>query len=99
MAILRKLFAAPRDCAVCIPDGAQLILHGISPLLQRIHGLSAIEPVSFRQLSANAETYRDAVEFRNGVKLRVQDLEDGQSVEVVALSSENVVIEDTVRLA
>ena len=99
MAVLRRLFAAPRDCAVCIPDGAQLILHGISPLLQRIHGLSAIEPVSFRQLSADAGTYRDAVEFKNGVKLRVQDLEAGQSVEVVALSSENVVMEDTVPLA
>ncbi len=55
--------------------------------------------MTFRQLSADAGTYRDAVEFRNGVKLRVQDLEDGQSVEVVALSSENVIIEDTVPLA
>ena len=99
MAILKKLFAAPRDCAVCIPDGAQLTLHGLSQSLQERHGLSATEEVTFRQLSANAETYRDAVEFRNGVKLRVQDLEDGQSVEVVALSSENVVIEDSVRLA
>ena len=32
-------------------------------------------------------TYRDAVEFKNGVTLRLQDLEEGQSVEVLALSS------------
>jgi len=30
----------------------------------------------------NAQTYRDAVEFKNGVKVRVQESEEGQSVEV-----------------
>src|SRR2546427_7796971 len=79
IAVLKKLFAAPRDCAVCIPDGAQLILHDISPSLQQMHGLSATEPVAFRQLSVNAQTYRDAVEFKNGVKVRLQELEEGQS--------------------
>ncbi len=67
---------------------APLILHGIPPSLRQIHSLSATEPVTFRQLSANAQTYRDAVEFKSGLKLRVQDLEEGQSVEVLALSSE-----------
>lgn len=89
MAILRRKFAAQsRLCAVCIPDGAKLMLRGISPTLQRTHGLSTTEAVTFRQLSANAGTYRDAVEFRNGVKVRLQDLEEGQGVEVLALSSE-----------
>ena len=44
--------------------------------------------MTFRQLSANAGTYRDTVEFKNGVKVRLQDLEEGQSVKVLALSSE-----------
>lgn len=80
--------AQPKECAVCIPDGARLMLHGISPTLQAAHGLSTTETVTFRQLSTEAHTYRDAVEFKNGVKIRLQDLEEGQSIEVLALSSE-----------
>ena len=102
MAVLKRKFAAPsaqaRACAVCIPDGAQLVLHGITTALQQIYCLSATEPVKFRQLSANAQTYRDAVEFKNGVKIRLQDLEEGQSVEVLALSSEKTGMEDTIAI-
>jgi hypothetical protein len=39
-------------------------------------------------LSAEAASYRDAVEFKNGVKLRLQELEEGQTVQVVAVSVE-----------
>jgi len=89
MAVLRRMFAAEHSiCAVCIPDGARLLLHAISPALQEAHGLSRNESVTFRQLSANAGTYRDAVEFDNGFRLRLQDLDEGQSVEVVTLSLE-----------
>ena len=77
----------PRVCAVCIPDGAQLIMGGISPKLQQAHGLNSTEVVTFRQLSTDARTYRDAVEFKTGLKVRLQDLDDGQTVEVLALSS------------
>lgn len=96
--MLKSFFAFPdqsKACAVCIPDGAKLTLHGISSKLQQAHDLDSTEVVTFRQLSANVQTYRDAVEFKNGLKLRVQDLEEGQSVEVLAQSSENAVIEDT----
>jgi hypothetical protein len=89
LAALKRMFAAQCDeCAVCIPDGAKLILSGISSAVQQARGLSATETVMFRQLSADAATYRDAVEFNNGIKLRLQDLEEGQPVEVLALSSE-----------
>jgi len=89
LAILKSMFAAePQECAVCVPDGAKLMVYGISPKHQEAHGLSAAEPVTFRQLSLEAHTYRDAVAFKNGVKLRLQDLEEGQRVEVLALSSE-----------
>jgi hypothetical protein len=88
IAALRKMFAAqPQVCAVCIPDGARLVLHGTSSALRRAHGLSATEAVTFRQLSANAGAYRDAVEFRNGARVRLQELDEGQQVEVLALSS------------
>jgi hypothetical protein len=45
-------------------------------------------PLTFRQVSLEVHTYRDALEFRNGAKVRLQELEDGQQVEVFALSSE-----------
>jgi hypothetical protein len=89
LAVLKRMFAArPSVCAVCIPDGAHLMLGGISPALRQAHDLCTTEAVTFRQLSANAGTYRDAVEFKNGLKVRLQDLEEGQGVEVLALSSE-----------
>ncbi len=89
MAALKRTFVLQSTvCAVCIPDGAQLLLRGISPALQQAYGLSATEAVTFRQLSADAYTYRDAVEFRNGVKVCLQELDEGQNVEVLALSSE-----------
>jgi hypothetical protein len=79
----------PSVCAVCVPDGARLVVNGISPALQHAQGFSPIEVVTFRQLSADAATYRDAVQFKNGVTVRLQELEEGQNIEVVALSSEN----------
>ena len=86
----------PKVCAVCIPDGAKLMLRGISPKLQQAHGLFTTEAVTFRQLSADAQTHRDAVEFKNGVKVRFQELEEGQSVEVLALSSEKAGVREEV---
>jgi hypothetical protein len=99
MAVLKKIWAGqPSVCAVCIPDGAQLVLQGISPTLQQAHDFCATEAVTFRQVSANAGTYRDAVEFKNGVKVRLQDLEEGQSVEVLALSSEETSVREKIIL-
>jgi hypothetical protein len=98
MAVLKRVFAPAqsRVCAVCIPDGAKLMLHDISPAPQEAHDLCTTEAVTFRQLSANAGTYRDAVEFKNGVKVRLQDLEEGQRVKVLALSSEKVGVREEV---
>ena len=91
MAALKKLFAAEtQPCAVCVPDGAKLMLYGIPPRLQDAHGLSSDEAVTFRQLSLDVHTYRDAMEFQNGVKVRLQELDEGQRVEVLALFSEKV---------
>jgi hypothetical protein len=80
-------------CAVCVPDGAKLMIYGVPLRLQEAESLRADEMVTFRQLSADAITYRDAVEFKNGVKVRLQELEDGQRVEVLALSSEKAEVQ------
>jgi hypothetical protein len=88
---LKGFFAFPaqsKACAVCIPDGAKLMLGGIPSKLQEAHDLDSTEIVTFRQLSAETQSYRDAVEFRNGMRVRLQELEDGQRLEVVTLSSE-----------
>jgi hypothetical protein len=93
LAVLKTLVgldSPPNECAVCIPDGARLTLEGISEKLQEACHLSPVEKVTFRQLSASALVYRDAVEFLNGMKVRLQELEEGQRLEVRALSSEDV---------
>lgn len=79
-----------RECAVCIPDGARLTLEGISEKLQEDYRLSSVEKVTFRQLSASTLIHRDAVEFGNGMKVRLQELEEGQRLEVRALASKQV---------
>ena len=50
IAMLKSVFAFPNQfkaCAVCVPDGAKLMLYGIPPRLQEAHGLSADEAVTF----------------------------------------------------
>jgi len=91
VAALKKFLAAETQaCAVCVPDGARLIVYGVPPRLQEAYGLSSAEAVTFRQLSLDVHTYRDAMEFQNGVIVRLQELHEGQRVEVLALSSEKV---------
>ena len=93
-AALKLLFASPpAECAVCIPDGARLFLHAIPAGLQKACGIGDAEPVTFRQLSADAATYRDAVKFQNRIRLRLQDLEEGQTVTVLALSPAETPVE------
>jgi hypothetical protein len=92
---LKRMFDyEPAVCAVCIPDGARLILDGISQRLTDAYQLSVTETVTFRQLSANASTYRDAVEFANGTKVRLQELDEGLRVGVLALSSDREDVRD-----
>jgi hypothetical protein len=93
MAMLKSFFLfrlQSKPCAVCIPDGAKLMLHGIASKHREEYGLCATEAVTFRQLSAEAQTYRDAVEFGNGVRIRLQELEDGQRVDVLTVATDSV---------
>jgi len=54
-------------CAVCIPPGARLELHGLGP----------VEQVTFTQTSTSVNSYRDAVRFANDRVLHLQGLPEG----------------------
>lgn len=73
-------------CAVCIPPGAKLQLMDIPTRLQHEFGVGPVEDVTFTQLTAAAHSYRDAVRFRNGREIRLQELREGQRVHVLDLS-------------
>lgn len=72
--------------AVCIPPGARLQLQDISARMQQDLCVSAVEEVTFTQISASVNSYRDAVRFRNGREVRLQELREGQRVKVLDLS-------------
>ena len=72
-----KLFftLARRDSfrAVCMPPGAQLV-----------NGVGEIELVTFTRIQAPG-SYRDAVRFKNGHTVGLQDLHEGQRLWVMNL--------------
>ena len=72
--------------AVCVPPGAQLILLDVPERLRHDLGVGPVEEVSFVQLSATPFCYRDAVRFRNGREIRLQELSLGLRVRVLQVS-------------
>lgn len=78
----------PQIPAVCIPPGARLRLHDIPACLRKELGVAADEAVTFVQTSAAVNCHRDAVRFRTGRTLHLQELMEGQRVEVVDLGHE-----------
>ncbi len=72
--------------AVCIPPGARLELQDIPARLQHEIGVGPVEAVTFTQISAAVNSYRDAVRFSNGREVRLQELREGQRVRVLDLS-------------
>ncbi|HWB97939.1 MAG TPA: hypothetical protein VG672_14590 [Bryobacteraceae bacterium] len=88
-AAVKNFFDPPKvqpTPAVCIPPGARLRLRDISTRIQSELGVSADEEVTFTQLNATANSYRDAVRFHNGRELRLQELREGQRVSILDLS-------------
>jgi hypothetical protein len=86
---LKDFFNPPRTepvPAVCIPPGARLQLRDIPVRLQHDLNVGAVEEVTFTQISAAVNTYRDAVRFPNGREVRLQELREGQHVRVLDLS-------------
>jgi hypothetical protein len=72
--------------AVCIPPGARLRLQDIPSRLQHDLSVGPVEDVTFTQISAAVNSYRDAVRFPNGREVRLQELREGQRVTVLDLS-------------
>ena len=79
-------YESTRVHAVCVPPGAHLILKGLPPSFQREYGVDSEEVVVFVQTSADANVYRDAVQFQNGRRLSLQILCEGLRVEVLSLA-------------
>jgi len=93
--ILKRLFVnlEPERVAVCVPPGARLRLSDIAEDVQNSFAVGASEEVTFTQLTATANTYRDAVRFANGREILLQQLNKGQRVRVLQLS----VVEESVQ--
>jgi hypothetical protein len=77
----------PQTPAVCIPPGARLVLHDVPASQQKQFGVSAIEEVGFLQTSAMENRHRDAIRFRTGHLLRLQELTVGQRVLVLDMGN------------
>jgi hypothetical protein len=87
--VLKEFFNPPKTepvPAVCIPPGARLRLNDIPARLQQEFGVNGSEEVTFTQITAAVNSYRDAVRFPNGREVRLQELREGQHVQVLDLS-------------
>jgi len=87
--MLKEFFNPPVSCpvpAVCIPPGARLRVQEIPQRLQTALAVGPAEDVTFTQLSAAANTYRDGLRFSNGREVRLQELREGMPVRVLDLS-------------
>jgi len=80
--------AEKRVPAVCIPPGARLMLRDIPKNLQREFTVGEVEEVQFIETTADVNTYRDAVRFQNGRQVLLQQLREGQRVQVLSTAVE-----------
>jgi len=89
---IKSLFASAFDCrpvrAVCVPPGARLVLKSIPMDLRCKWSVSSDESVFFMQTSAEVNTYRDALHFRTGRRVLLQDLREGMRVTIVSLGDD-----------
>jgi hypothetical protein len=89
---INSLFAPASDCrsvlAVCVPPGARLVLKSIPMDLRCKWSVGADESVLFIQTSAEVNTYRDALRFRTGRQVLLQELREGMRVTVVSLGDD-----------
>jgi hypothetical protein len=85
-----KWEAEKRVPAVCIPPGSRLILSDIPKNLQRDLGVGEVEEVQFIEITAEVNAYRDAVRFQNGRQALLQQLREGQRVQVLTIGIEEI---------
>ena len=88
----KSLLAPAYDCspvrAVCIPPGARLVLKSIPVDLRCKWDVGADESVFFVQTSAEVNIHRDALRFRTGRQVLLQELREGMRVTVVSLGDD-----------
>jgi hypothetical protein len=80
--------AEKRIPAVCVPPGARLVVRDIPKNLQRELGVGEVEEVQFIEITAEVNTYRDAVRFKNCRQALLQQLREGQRVQVLSIGVE-----------
>ncbi|MGH9437486.1 MAG: hypothetical protein ACRD22_06200 [Terriglobia bacterium] len=93
-ALWQNLFNRPKTHgipAVCIPPGACLMLEDIPARIQHHAGVRPDEVVIFTELTTMLNSYRDAIQFRNGRHVLLQELAAGQRATVLDLSSTEAV--------
>ncbi|HEY7307302.1 MAG TPA: hypothetical protein VH601_24475 [Bryobacteraceae bacterium] len=78
-----------RAIAVCVPPGARLRMQSIPERLQCRLEAGANEEVTFTQITAATNRYRDAIQFHNGKEVLLQELRTGQRFRVLDLSLAN----------
>lgn len=86
--LVKEFFSPPERksvAAVCVPPGASLMLRDIPVNMQKKFGVGPDEQVIFTQLSARPDEYRDAIRFTCGREVRLQELREGQRVEILDL--------------
>jgi len=71
--------------AVCIPPGARLSLTVIPGRVQRRFHLAPTEEVTFTQVTAAWNYYRDALRLSDGREILLQEIGEGLSVRVLSL--------------
>jgi hypothetical protein len=73
--------------AICVPPGARLLVQDIPSKLQHECRLKDVEEAVFIQVTAHVNTFRDAIRFHNGVEILLQNLDEGQRMHVLELST------------
>jgi hypothetical protein len=74
--------------AICIAPGTRLLIRRSPPAFVAESGAHSEEEVVFGQLHADVNRYRDAVQFRDGRKLLLQEIPVGTHMEVLSISSQ-----------
>jgi hypothetical protein len=72
-------------CAICVPPGARLILKDIPVQMQRDLNLGPDEGGTFIETSADLHRHRDAIQLANGRRISLQQLQEGQRIEILSL--------------
>lgn len=89
-------FRSETPCAVCLPPAAKLVLRDVPDALRTEASGDGDELVEFTQSGSQYE-YRDGVQFRNGVRVLIQQLPPGLCADILSLRQVKAPQQDPVR--